>query len=171
VSEPKPFNTLYPGFYQTAYVTNDLKEAQKRTGAAYGITDWLMMSDLAFEVKQGPLTIDVALANVGDSQIELIQPKGGNDAMYRDYLAGGGDFRLAFHHLCKGFETEEQFFGNLAELRRLGIPIPMNNSEPRKSDIALACYGDFRASIGHYLEYVWFTETGRKLMASVPRHG
>lgn len=171
MSNLRPFNTLFPGYYQTAYVTNDLQHATGQVGNAYGIADWLTIDGFSFPVKpSGEVVIDLALAYIGDSQIELIQPVGGNDALYRDSLRDEGGFELVFHHLCKAFDTREQFHENLADLKRRDIPIPMDNTEHPENGIALACYGDFRASLGHYLEYVWFTEAGAEWMAQVPRH-
>lgn len=172
MSDQTAYCSMYPGFYQTAYVTNDLALAMERVGAAYGILTWFSMSGFTFPMATGlDVSIDVALANLGDTQFELIRPAGGDDGLYRDSLSGGSAFELVFHHMCKAFETEEQFLENRDLLKRQGIAMPMDNSELPSNGIARACYGDFRGTLGHYLEYVWFTDAGRDWLREIPRNG
>jgi hypothetical protein len=168
VSKASSFTDVYPGYFQKAYVTNDLERAMRQAGIAYGIKDWLT-TEFTFPVKPaGTATIEVALANVGPSQIELIRPKGGVDTIYRDFFASGDDFQMVFHHLCKGFDSKQQFLAEVDKLRRKGVALPIDISDESDSAIAFACYADFRDLLGHYLEFVWYNEDGLKWLEAVP---
>jgi hypothetical protein len=168
VNEKNGFSAAFPGYYQTAYVTNDLEQAKLRAGVTYGIREWLT-TEFSFPVKpSGDVTVGVALANVGASQIELIQPTSGATAIYRDILPDGAGFHMALHHLCKGFDTKEQFLGKLADLKRQGVQLPIDISDQPGGGIALACYADFRQTLGHYLEFVWFNDVGWEWLDTIP---
>jgi hypothetical protein len=171
MADVRPFKTAFPGYFQTAYVTNDIGLAMQRAGESYGIADWYRSDDLVLCTSGGgTANIKVALAYVGESQIELIEPAGGDDGLYRDYLDADG-FQLRFHHICKAFETEEQYVENLSWLRKDGVTLPMAMSVEQSRGIAMACYADFRERLGHHLEFVWFTDEGRAWMGTMPRHG
>jgi hypothetical protein len=170
MSPLRPFRTSYPGYFQTAYVTNDLQRAMAQLGKGYRIRDWHGNAEFTLRTQSGAsASIKVALAYVGDTQIEIIEPAGGDDGLYRDYLAGSG-FQLVFHHLCKAFDTQEQYAENIDWLRREGVPLPVLLSAQESKGFGSVCYADFRETLGHYLEYVWFGEVGRAFMSAVPRN-
>lgn len=172
MTESSAYRSMYPGFQQIAYVTNDVGGAIERVGKAYDVKNWLRMDDFAFQMASGKdVHIEVALANLGGTQFEIIRPAGGDDAMYRDALPGGSGFEMVFHHLCKCFDTEAQFRQHRDYLKQQGIAMPMDNTELPSNGIALALYGDFRETLGHYLEYVWFTDAGREWTKQIPQNG
>lgn len=166
MSELQPFNTMFPGYYQTAYVTKDVDLAMTQIGSSYRIKNWYRNPEFVMATRDGKTcSFRVALAFIGDSQIEIIEPTGGDDGIYRDYLRERGS-QLAFHHVCKAFDTEEQYMENLSWLKREGVNLPVLVA----NEIAHACYADFREKLGHYLEFVWYTNEGKAFMKAIPRN-
>jgi hypothetical protein len=161
---------MYPGYYQTAYVTNDLDRAIDQLKRTYRIEHWAINRDFTYPPLPGKsLKMACALAFLGDSQFEIIQPLSGDDAFYRTPLVGSG-YQLEFHHLCICFDTAEQYHENHEHLKRLGVTLAMDMTLDMGAGLALASYADFRQTCGHYLEYVWFTQAGLDWMGSVPRN-
>lgn len=97
MNAPSAFTDLI----QIAYVTNDLDEARASFHEHYGVARFAQMKDLAIQV--GPdanAIIHVALAYVGSMQIELIEPRGGADTIYRAPLPSDA-FAMRFHHVAQ----------------------------------------------------------------------
>lgn len=162
---------MYPGYFQTAYVTNDLEQAMQQLGSAYGINNWY--TDRNFETPILPektVTFRVALAYIGDTQIEIIDPVAGAFAHYKTVLTDDKSFQLKLHHMCQAFDTVEEYDAKVTELKRTGVPIPAEITREMNSSFGLACYGDFRSMCGHYLEYIWLNEAARAWMGTVPRN-
>ncbi len=142
--------------FQTAYVTNDLERAAEVVGNNYGIPDFYM-SDI-YEVPHvdgGAARIRVALAWVGSTQLELIQPMGGRDEVYRDFLPKE-DFGVRHHHFCGRIATREDFAAAQEEFAASGQRILYRMMSER----LCAFYADTLSILGHYLEYVWLSDDG-----------
>lgn len=169
--ETRPFKTMYPGYFQTAYVTTDLDRAVEQLSQVHGIRHWYTNRRFEYAVTASKTaTIGLALAYVGDTQIEIIEPIAGECAFYRTALTGRPDFQLRFHHLCQAFDTAEQYQARFAELEREGVNLPVQITLDMNNGLSLACYADFRHRGGHFMEYVWFSELGRSWMDAVPRN-
>ncbi|KHK89804.1 hypothetical protein LK12_17925 [Novosphingobium malaysiense] len=163
---------MYPGFQQVAYVTNDVDAAVDSLRKAYAVEKWFRVDDFSFAMASGKdVHIQVAIANLGGTQFEIIKPVGGDDAMYRDALDDKPGFQLVFHHLCKVFDEEAQLREHRDYLKGLGVPMPMDNCDSPSNGIAFALYCDFRDTLGHYLEYAWFTDAGREWAKQIPQNG
>jgi hypothetical protein len=162
---------MYPGYYQNAYVTTDVDRAMEQLNRAYRIKDWAVLRDFSYAPLPGKsLKMVCALAYVGDTQFEIIQPISGDDEFYRTLFDGPG-FQLKFHHYCICFDTAEQYHEHRAYLKNLGVAMPVDvTPDDMGTGLALASYADFRDILGHYLEYVWFTQAGLDWMASIPRN-
>lgn len=171
MTQTRPFKTMYPGYFQTAYVTNNRDQAMKQLGEAYGIKDWYTNPSFVCEILPGKtMEIRLALAFVGDTQIEIIEPVAGAVAFYRTALTADKSFQVKLHHLCIAFDTAEQYEAKVAELRREGVDLPCDITREMKGDMGLACYADYRHKCGHFLEYIWLNETALAWMGSVPRN-
>ncbi len=170
MTQTRIFNPMATTFFQTAYITTDLERALPQVGAAHGIRDWYSSSRFDFQMGKGRSGhIALALAYVGDMQIEVIQPLDGDVDFYR-CMFSGDEFQIKFHHLAKAYETREEFNAKVAELNRAGIDMPVERTEDTCNDRGVACYADFRHLTGHFLEYVWFGAAGRAWMNTVPRN-
>ena len=86
------------GFYQVAYVTNELERALQQCARTHGAHQFARLPGLRYETGPGRAAIcHVALAYVGDTEIEVIQPLEGDVGFYREVLPATG-FALRFHH-------------------------------------------------------------------------
>jgi hypothetical protein len=169
--QTRPFKTMYPGYYQIAYVTNNRDLAMKQLGEAYGIQEWYTNPRFVCEIlPEKTMEIRLALTFVGDTQIEVIEPIAGAVGFYRTVLTDDKSFQVKFHHVCVAFETAEQYEAKVAELRREGLDMPVDITREMKGPLGLACYADLRHKCGHYIEYVWLSEPARAMMDSVPRN-
>lgn len=140
--------------FQNAYVTRNLEKAMQLFEKRADIRQKLTL-ELNFEsmTPQGltPLSAKVGLVWVGDMQFEIIQPNGGNDAVYRDGLPAEGD-GIAFHHICYRVLDWDEFFPRA----KANAPWPVllegeaNNTK--------YIYFDARKELGHLVEYMYMPE-------------
>lgn len=170
MTQPRIYNPMATTFCQTAYITTDLERALPQVGAAHGIREWFSSSRFEFQMGKGRSGhIALALAYVGDMQIEVIPPLDGDVDFYR-CMFSGNDFQIKFHHLCKAYEAREEFDAKVAELNLAGIDLPVERTQDTCNDRGVACYADFRQQMGHFMEHVWFGAAGRAWMNSIPRN-
>ncbi|MBW8910488.1 MAG: hypothetical protein JF564_00990, partial [Sphingomonas sp.] len=74
-----PFN-----IFQTAYVVRNIVDGIAIANRLFGMSEMAVNRDVSIETGQGIAICHFALAFVGDVQVEIIQPAGGADAVYRD---------------------------------------------------------------------------------------
>lgn len=141
-------------FFQMAYVTNDFDRALVEFGKKANIARFFEGRDSEFEVGPGrQAKAHVALAFVGGIQIEIIQPLGGHDQVYRQILSGDG-YQLHHHHEAHVLDTIEEFVATKEAARIAGYEIVIEaDLEPYRY-----FYADTRAFLGHHLEFFYFTE-------------
>jgi hypothetical protein len=149
------------GHYQNAYVTHDLQKAVDMQSERYGLKDWITFElELPVRTPAGerPLAVKVACAWAGSLQIELIEPVSGAVEPYLPYLpADRNDPTPRFHHISLRRDDYEDM---QAEIARLGLPFVCEGGIP---DL-LYTYLDGRSTFGHYVEYVWASEAGWKMI-------
>lgn len=90
---PSPMANMWGSIAQIGYVVRDI-EASMRDFAARGIGPWFYLKGVRpanFTYRGAPsdMAMDVAVANSGDIQIELITPVNDAPSMYRDFLEAG----------------------------------------------------------------------------------
>jgi hypothetical protein len=156
---------------QVAWVTPDMDRSLEQFGALYKVPEFLVMEQtFPAEVfgRHGEIGLRIALANVDAMQLELIQPLGGNDSIYRDVLPADGSHANVFHHVCvKVYGPRANWEEHIAGL---GVHQPIVYSGDVGPD-ARFVYTDERATIGMYLEHVWFgEETEARMAAAVPTY-
>ena len=154
--------------FQLAYVTSDLDRAVEAYGELLGATEFLrfesrkpwVMADGEHELEMA-----VALAWLGDLTIELIQPLGGHDAIYREVL-GGESVGLRFHHV--GYRLS----GTLERALELRDAQPEGRVRMSKQEgeDTLIFYVDTRPELGHYVEYLWWSPEAATFLDSLPRN-
>lgn len=155
-----PFNV-----FQVAYVTDGIEAAIAIALPRFGIDRFQINRDVATETGTGTALASFALAYIGETQIELIQPAGGLDSVYRDGIreTGGG---LTLHHLSCLITKEQRWRDTVSAARASGRPIPV---EGAFGELMHYLYVDHRDTLGHYMEYMWQTPAGRDLFADCPR--
>lgn len=149
---------LLKGHYQNAYVTHDIEAAKQRLDATHGAVGWTQFEpDMVLKTVDGDreASVKAALGWYGGLQIELIQPTRGWMAHYAPMLPPDpADPSPRFHHIAVRRDDEAAM---RAEIAGLGLPLACEGSLP---GVMVFIYLDARATLGHYLEYVWATPEG-----------
>jgi Glyoxalase/Bleomycin resistance protein/Dioxygenase superfamily len=152
---------------QIAYVTTDMDQALAIWQAQFDVPDfYVFTNDAPGLVSSHPYRLKIALAIVGGTEIELIEPLDGN-AMYSDPLPRDGSFAMRFHHTCMKIEGPlANFETHLGSLDPVRHPVTYSGS---MTDLMRYAYTDERATLGHYIEHVWFdTDFYQHLLAAIP---
>jgi hypothetical protein len=160
---------LFANFFQIAYVTTDMDRALQIFRDRYGVRKFFTShADQQLTCPGGlrRAVFDAAMAWVGDTQIEVIQPTGGDCTLYSEPLPAGR-FALQPHHY--GYMVEG---GTPADWQRfragLGAEHPI--AAEASMEAGSWAYVDERATLGHYNEYMCLGSDGRAFMAQVPRN-
>jgi Glyoxalase/Bleomycin resistance protein/Dioxygenase superfamily len=158
------------GFFQIAYVTNDLEQAVRALGALYGIGRFQVNRGAQIETGAGIATAHFALAFVGEQQIELIEPAGGVDSVYREPLPVTG-FAVRMHHAGRLITNAEEWDRVCSSVAAGGLATPVRGVYCHEGvPLMHYVYADTRAVLGHYLEFMYRTVAGRDIFAQVPRY-
>jgi len=148
--------TALGGIMQMAWVTPDLDASLSQFGTLYGVPAFYQMEvDFPAVVfgESGNMTVRLALANVDNIQLEIIQPVGGGiNRIYRDALPADGSHANVFHHVCVKVE------GSLADwdayVAKLGPDRPIVYIGDAGPEVRFL-YTDDRAALGIYVEHIW----------------
>lgn len=151
--------------FQMAYVTDDMDASMRKAMAAFGIRSFQVNRDMAIQTGQGVATAHFALCFLGGTQIEIIEPTGGADSIYRQGIRGRGG-SLSFHHAGMLITDEAQWHAMVAAVEQSGASVPVRGAF---GDLMHYLYVDRREQIGHYLEYMWRTAAGATIFDAVPR--
>lgn len=157
---------LGAGFFQVCYVTSDLDGGMRQLAALHGIERFRVRRDVPSLPGMPRMTLHQAHVYLGDLQLELIQPAGGDDAIYRDFCAADGTLRQ--HHFGHWMDDRSGYASMPQRCAVLGVPIAMEIAVPGTGG---AIYADFRRVLGHYVEYVHLApDVKARYYADVPRH-
>lgn len=158
--------TPYKGFLQLGYVTTNLDQALAIFSERYGIPEFMKLHDVHGTLDDGgQLRFHVGLAYVGDTQIELIEPCGGQDGLYRDFLPQTG-FAIRFHHISQLLDSQDEADQLLQTVAARGLRIAYRSE---REGLSRNIYTDHVATLGHYMEHMYFTDEGLKVFAKIPR--
>lgn len=108
---PNPVANMWGSIAQLGYVVRDI-ESSMREFAARGIGPWFYVrgvkpANFTYRGEPSDLAMDVALANSGDMQLELITPVNDAPSMYRDFLAAGHE---GVQHVAYWFENYQECY-------------------------------------------------------------
>ncbi len=158
---------LLSGLYQICYVTLDLDAGMRRITALHGIERFRIKRDVRGLPGMPEMAMHQAHVFIGAMQIELIQPAGGDDSLYRDFCAADGR-AIRHHHFGMWIDSAAEYGALRPALERHHIPVVFEAVIP---NVGGAIYADTRASLGHYLEYVHLNaEVKRSYYAEVPQY-
>jgi hypothetical protein len=140
--------------YQLAYATSDIHRAMAILSEQYGTPEFKSLGGedfLAPNVVWTPegdreIVMKGAVARINGQAIEVLQPVSGAIEIYRDFARPDEPMRL--HHVAM---RVDDFDAALAESERHGRRVVMSGGF-RSARFA---YVDARATLGHYLEYVF----------------
>lgn len=140
------------GHYQNGYVTHDLEGAMALVEGRFGLSGWMRFeAEVPVSTQAGEETMSLRLASAwaGGTNIEIVQPMGGADAHYRTLLPEDrADPTPRLHHWAL---RRDDLAAMQAELAASGLPLAFAGESPAM----VFAYMDARASLGHYLEFVW----------------
>jgi hypothetical protein len=144
--------------YQFGYVTKDIERAISHFRRKMGIEEFVRLETDAivdYRGGQAPFRIKVALANLGDKQVELIEPIEG----VNDFYEGGLDLDGAvavLHHFGVLVEGPEANWDAMkGVVRECGYDIPLADRGANADRPMHFAYADTRADYGHYIEFLW----------------
>jgi hypothetical protein len=164
---------MMPGFspfWQLAWVTPDLERSMAQFKTLYNVASFFVMEptfDAVFNGEQGSVSIRMALANIDDYQIELIQPVGeGIVRIYTDALPADGSHANVFHHVCVKVPGTLDDWGDYLASLPAERPVCYTGDAPEGIRFV---YTDDRAHCGLYVEHIWYSaETWEALKPLIP---
>ena len=140
---------------QIASVTNDLEQALAVWRDQFDVPAFhVFTNDMPGLEQSQPYRMKIALANVGGTEIELIEPLDGMAPLHAEPLPADGGFALCFHHVAMRIDgTLADFDAHMASLDPARHPVVWSGAF---ADLMRFAYTDERATLGHYVEHVWF---------------
>lgn len=147
-------------FFQVSFVVEDIVAAAHRWVDVFGVGPFFIMPRRQLECwyrgTVNQLEIQVALAQSGPVQIELVTQFNDVPSVYRDvYSAHQG----GFHHMCTITDRYEQ---TLSRYEKLGFPIGSKIDSPVR-----AAYVDTREGFGFFSEVVERTDAHSAAMSTI----
>jgi hypothetical protein len=136
-------------FFQLGYVTNDLDQAMEYTNRTFGVQDYVDYGQFDSAVIGGIAKVRVAQGRLGEIVFELVQPCGGDDALYANYLPDPG-FAVRLHHTAYYLDDPVEWRRLRQALDAQGKKIVIDGRSPSSEYI----YVDFRDELGQYAEVV-----------------
>lgn len=156
--------SLLPYFCQLAYVTNDFDRAKEVFREHHGIEAFAELRDVPVDIGSGHhCRLDIALAFKDTTNIELIQPLGGDDAIFRDFLPAN-KFAVKFHHVGRMCDSLDEYNSLFDSYKKCDAAFPIVGG----AGDCRFFYVDTNDEFGHFVEYVYGGPMHRAFMASVP---
>jgi len=162
------FGSYIQNIYQFGYVTRDMDAAKQRVKETLGIESFHERESsriVQLHGQQSVFRINVALANFGDKQVELIEPVEG----VVDFYYGGLDLSrspLVLHHMGILIERPEDNWEPMREaVGAAGYPIVLEGGDLQFLKFA---YADTRPDFGHYIEFLGLTAEALAWHRSLP---
>src|SRR5512140_935300 len=149
---------LLSGLFQICYVTRDLDAGVRQLGAIHGIERFRIKRDVPSMPGMPKMTMHQAHVFLGPMQIELIQPAGGDDGLYREFCAADAG-AIRHHHFGMWVDDAAEYSGLRTALAEQNIPVVF---EVSILNIGGVSYADMRRQLGHFLEFVHFTPEAKR---------
>ena len=156
---------MFKNIFQIAYVTNDLRRAVSVFQEEQGIKELAIFDDFTLDVEGGGQTvINVGLAYVGETQLEIIEPVSGEVEIYRTWLPE--EFAVRHHHFCHRLDSVAELEAVQTRYQQSGYTISL---AARLGETRLF-YADTTRLLDHYQEYAWIDSEAEAFMATLPRN-
>ncbi len=153
---------------QIAYVTNDLDRALAVWRDEFDVPAFqVFTNDMEGLVSSHPFQLRIALANVGGTEIELIEPLNGTAPLHAEPLPADGSFAMCFHHVAMRITGKlADYDAHMASLDAEQHPVVWSGAF---AEVMRYAYTDERRTLGHYVEHVWFdADFYTQLSAAIP---
>lgn len=150
---------------QIAYVTNDLDRAMDVWRDQFDVPAfYVFTNDMPGLEASHPYQLKIALANVGGTEIELIEPLHGSAPLHAEPLPADGSFAMCFHHVAMRITGKlADYEAHMASLDAEAHPVAWTGGF---ADLMRYAYTDERRTLGHYVEHVWFDDDFYAQLAS-----
>jgi hypothetical protein len=140
--------------HHTSFVVRDIEKAAKALRQSLGIGPWncwtIAPDECTVRGQDVKYSFKVALAQIGGSSYELIEPDTG-ESVYVEHLAQRGE---GFHHTCIGFATHQAMLSAKARLISEGREMVQTG---RMGGIGEFCYFEI-AETGSLVELMYLGE-------------
>jgi catechol 2,3-dioxygenase-like lactoylglutathione lyase family enzyme len=137
--------------HHTCFVVHDVDETAAALGESLGIGPWDIRTieppATTVRGQDVPFTFRIAIAPVGDSNIELLAPLTG-DNIYVEHLAANGE---GFHHTCIAYPSHAALRAAKAELLGQGRDLVQSGDFGEAGEF---CYFEI-AELGSLLELLY----------------
>ncbi len=142
--------------FQSAWVVDDIEKAAMEWVETAGVGPFFvaeypegMLVDTFYREQPTPITMFTARTQVGDMQLELIQPTGEQPNIYRDTVPAG---HSAFHHICLWSDDVD---ADLNGYRTQGFEVAARG---RIDGGAAFGYVDTHLTLGHMTELLEYSD-------------
>ena len=150
-----------------AYVTHDLEHGKRRLAAMFGVNECTVYPEISVGVPGGSAKIGFAVAVSNGMHLEVIQPLGDQDHVYRQALPSE-PADIVFHHFATRVENEEEWKLVEDAAKNHGLEVVVDGGHEFGSRYM---YLDTRAQLGHMLEFIWdFREDDENMPDIEVRH-
>lgn len=154
--------------FQFGYVTSDLDRAMTEYGAHFGGGDFLQF-DRTLDVltPDGPAQarLRVALAWVSPAMtVEFIEPVEGATAIYDPLVDPSGAYSTALHHIGYRVRGDYDRYRGL-RASYADAPVLLEKQDDPNSGWF---YVDLRPEVGHFLEYLWWSDDAAGFLDTLP---
>jgi hypothetical protein len=153
----------YGQLFQMSYITRDMDAAVAHCEKELGITNFSVAETGAPVLSGGTvqeIRLVAAIANIGRHQFEILQPLSGPTHVYTDAVDLDAHI-INFHHIAIAVTGGyDKFREALAEVRASGDEIAFLHppAETGEEPVVAFMYVDTRKRLGHYTEYLWWSE-------------
>lgn len=127
---------LLNGLYQVCYVTKDLDAGMRLLKDKHGVEAFRIKRDVGALPGMPEMVIHQAHVFTGSLQVELIQPAGGDDALYRDCCAADAN-SIRFHHFGLWLDNPAAYAALPAALAQQKMPIVFQIALPNNTGGAI----------------------------------
>jgi len=155
----------FPGLRhsQIAYVTTNLDEALRRIDAAFELERYYFIDTRKNPTHPDQPPLRIALVRTARTEFEVIEPLGPGAEVWSDPLPKDGSFALQFHHFAVVLDgTLTDFARYRASWDSERHPVVVDGYA---GDDARWFYTDERATLGHFVEHCWFSDSLTTYMA------
>lgn len=142
-------------YYHAAYVTSDLECGKRKLTAMYGIEEFVGIPEVSIKIfGGGEARIAFAAGKANGVRLEVIQPLGGKDHVYRQALPKDPT-DIALHHFASYIHSEDEWATMMDAVHHQGLEVVILGGEEYGTKYI---YLDTRPQLGHMLEYVWLRD-------------
>ena len=154
----------FRGFHHIGYVTNDLAQAVEVMRQQYGLAKISDCGEHPVTLADGSQYLHkTAMIFVEPWGVELIQPTGGNDSIYREFLPSRG-FGMNLHHVCFSAPSRAELDAAKDGFVAAGYRIAVDSQKTN------FFYADTREFFGHYTEWAYVGPFETEFLRDITRY-